>query len=677
MSESSLSILQIVVDCPLRTQFDYLPPADCVLDTLQPGMRIRVSFGRRETIGLLVGIGTSSIYPAHKLKAALEILDTEPVLPPILLELARWASQYYHQPIGEVLLGVLPGLLRKGKPAEFSKRKSAPPKKDRENPTSTDQHIPTANSAQQEAIDAICASLNKFDTFLLDGVTGSGKTEVYLQAIDQVLKSGKQALVLVPEIGLTPQTVERFRQRFPVPIVTIHSGLTDRERLNAWLMAKNGDAKIIIGTRSALFTPLLNPGIIIIDEEHDLSFKQQEGFRYSARDLAIIRGRLENIPIVLGSATPALESLANVTQGRYRLLSLPERAGTAIHPTFHVVDLRNQPLIDGLFAKPLLNAIQKHLEQDNQVLLFLNRRGYAPVVMCHTCAWVASCSHCDSPLTLHSQPAHLQCHHCGAQSSPVHTCPTCKTKSLLTRGTGTQQIEESLTQHFPNSPLIRIDRDSTSRKGTFETALEEIHSGHRRIMIGTQMLAKGHHFPNVSLAVILNVDSGLYSTDFRATERLAQLLIQVAGRSGRAEKPGEVIIQTHRPDHPLLQKLIQQGYSEFAKAALKERQEAGWPPFGYLALFRAEAEEAKAATKFLEQISQEAKHIPNNHIQLLGPIPAPLERRAGRYRAQLLIQSTHRQPLQTFLGLLLTRVDKLKVHRQVRWSLDVDPVDLI
>lgn len=662
-------ILQIAIACPLRTCFDYLPPPNYPIENLVPGIRLRVPFGKREVIGILLSIRGSTNVPLNKLRPVLEILDTEPILPPGLLELAQWASGYYHEPLGEVVLGALPTLLRKGRATDKIKLGDLK-QVERRSPLQL-------NPAQKIAVDRVCGAFGQFETFLLYGVTGSGKTEVYLQIIDQTLKNNKQALVLVPEIGLTPQTVSRFRERFPVPIVTLHSGMTEKERLQAWWMAKTGEASIVIGTRSALFAPLLNPGIIIVDEEHDLSFKQQDGFRYSARDLAIMRGRIEKIPIVLGSATPSLESFANVQQERYHLLELPERAGTAINPTFHILDMRKLTLVDDLFAPALLKAITSHLQRDGQILLFLNRRGYAPVVMCHTCGWIAHCPHCDAPMTLHHKPEQLQCHHCGVHRPPIKICPECKTGNLFSRGIGTERIELSLQQQFPDVPIVRVDRDSTSTKGALEQALETIHSGHGRILIGTQMLAKGHHFPDVSLVVILNVDSGLYSVDFRATERLAQLLLQVAGRAGRAEKPGEVIIQTHCPDHPLLGHLIKEGYTGFAKAALEERKLSGFPPHGYLALLRADAVKQDVLMPFLKQIQQIGLKIADPNIQILGPVPAPLERRAGRYRGQLLLQAHQRPHLQHFLSLLIHAIDKLKFNRQIRWSLDIDPVDLI
>jgi primosomal protein N' (replication factor Y) len=618
---------------------------------------------------LLIEVIAADQSKMTKFKTALAVLDTEPVLTPVLMKLAHFAAQYYHYPIGEVFSSIIPGLLRKGKSADWKKQPVINHK---------GGQLPgyTLNTAQQTAIHSVCAAMNEFNIFLLNGVTGSGKTEVYLHIIDAVLKAKQQALILVPEIGLTPQILSRFQERFQVPIVALHSGLTERERLDAWLLAKLGQIPIVIGTRSALFTPLLNPGIIIIDEEHDISFKQQEGFRYHARDLAIVRARMENIPVLLGSATPSLESLHNVATQRYQLLTLPARVGSAVQPHFHLVDLRNLTLENGL-AKPLITCMEKHLAQNGQILLFLNRRGFAPVWFCHACSWTASCKRCDVKLTYHQQPPSLLCHHCGASRPIPHQCPECKSAHLYPLGLGTQRIEETLTSYFPNTGIVRIDRDSTRRKGALDTMLDTIHTGENRILIGTQMLAKGHHFPEVTLVAILDADTGLFSSDFRATERVAQLLLQVAGRAGRAERAGEVFIQTYNPQHPLLIHLIEHGYQAFAQAALAERNQAGLPPYTYAALFRAEATNAQAAIKFLAAVRDLASSLPIKAVQLLGPVPALMEKRAGRYRAQLLLLAHERNPLHLLLQQLLPQLNKLPAVKRVRWALDVDPMEIM
>lgn len=658
-------ILKIALPTALRRSFDYLPPPQCDHGQLTPGVRVKVPFRNSHTIGILLGIAPKSEVPANKLKAAISILDPLPLLTPTIMELGLWAANYYHHSIGEVLISCLPTLLRT---------------KDHPNWTaalSSSWEILTSNHAlnagQQQAIQAILEAPS-FTPFLLDGITGSGKTEVYLQVIAEKLKQGKQALVLVPEIGLTPQTLLRFTSRFNAPIISLHSNLTEKQRLQGWADAKQGQAAIIIGTRSAIFTPLANPGIIIIDEEHDLSFKQQTGFRYSARDLAVMRGQLENIPVILGSATPSLESLHNVARKHYHYLQLTERAGNAVLPTFNVIDIREQTLEEGL-SPQLIQAMQHHLQQDQQVLLFLNRRGFAPLLLCRQCRWIAQCQRCDANLTLHQHPKKLVCHHCESQTRIPERCAQCQSPALLMLGLGTERLEHALTQHFPDVEIIRIDRDSTRRKGALSAKLQQIHQGKKQILIGTQMLTKGHHFPEVTLVAIVNTDHYLFSNDFRATERLGQLLIQVAGRAGRADKKGEVCLQTHFPNHPYLLQLIQTGYSSFAKTLLQDRQTAQLPPFAHLALLRAEAVSDNLAIEFLKTISAEIKQLNNTHIQLLGPLPAPLAKKAGLFRAQLFIQSAKRMELQKLLKALQPLLES-SLQRKVRWSLDVDPLEI-
>ena len=536
---------------------------------------------------------------------------------------------------------------------------------------------PKLNRDQKNAIDRIIENQSEgFHAYVLEGVTGSGKTEVYLQVIAEILKQGKQALVLVPEIGLTPQLLNRFLQRLNGRIAIMHSGLNDEERLQAWLHTQAGSADVIIGTRSAVFSPLLRPGIIIIDEEHDLSFKQQDGFRYSARDLAVKRARDLNIPIVLGSATPSLETLYNALQNRYETLLLPERAGNAKPPTISLLDVRSQKMEHGVSAQ-LLHKIKEHLENDSQVLLFLNRRGFAPVLMCHECGWHALCPRCDAHMTLHQSNSQLRCHHCGTEQYKPSTCPKCKSDDLLQMGFGTERIEQALTELFPQYQVIRIDRDSTRRKGSMEKLLNEINNGKRQILIGTQMLAKGHHFPNVTLVGMLNADHGLYSSDFRASERMGQLILQVAGRAGREEKEGEVLIQTHHADHPLFKPLLNHDYPGFAKTLIEERQQTELPPFTHLALLRAEAVDQQSPMIFLEQARLILEQSNQIELMLMGPFPALMERRAGRYRAQLLIQANNRKQLQSLFANSITQIENHKTAKKVRWSIDIDPMDLM
>ena len=534
---------------------------------------------------------------------------------------------------------------------------------------------PVLNTAQENAVKKVTEQVNKFQVFLLHGVTGSGKTEVYLQILKSILAKGQQALILVPEIGLTPQLVLRFKERLGVSIGVVHSGLTDKERLLTWLWAKNNDLKIVIGTRSAIFTPFTNLGIIMVDEEHDISLKQQDGFKYHARDLAVRRAQLENIPIILGSATPSLESLHNVERERYQLLELPERAGEAVHPRFKLVDLRRQKIKNGI-PVTVISTIHEHLKHGNQVLIFLNRRGYAPVLMCHECAWVLNCTRCEIPLTIHQKPYQAQCHHCEKTQAVPKKCAQCSSTQLINIGAGTERIEEFLNQEFPHIKIARIDRDSTRRKGELESKLANVHDGTAQLLVGTQMIAKGHHFPNVTLVIVLDADGGLYSADFHASERMAQLLLQVSGRAGRAEKPGEVLIQTHHPEHPLLNCLIKEGYTAFAQQTLQQRKAADLPPYSYFALFRVEAVMQSACSEFLHAV-KEILQTNNLAVQLLGPAIAPIEKRQGRYRWQLLLSTKNRSLLHQLLQEKLPLIEQLKEARKVRWSIDVDPLEML
>jgi primosomal protein N' (replication factor Y) len=726
------TILRIAVPSPLYRSFDYLPPAGTSPGTLQPGVRVRVPFGRRTLVGVLLEICTEPAVERQKLRRVQQVLDSSALLNDDVLAMVQWASAYYHHPIGDALATSLPVLLRRGQPPEVTATVAwrltpegqaidpathrraprqatvmaallaSPDGLDRaaldapasvlrtlsergwiesfsraETPAGTtaaaasDHHL---NPAQQQAVDSILGQLNSFAPFLLEGVTGSGKTEVYLRLIEQILERQQQALVLVPEIGLTPQLVARFSKRFPVPLALLHSGLGDRERLAAWQQARSGMAPIVIGTRSAIFTPLARPGLIIVDEEHDASLKQQDGFRYSARDLAVWRARRLDIPVILGSATPSLESLLNVREQRYQLLDLPERTGSARLPDFEILDIRQQPLEHGL-SPPLIRRIRQHLDADGQVLLFLNRRGFAPVLMCYDCDWVAECRRCDARMTWHQRDGQLHCHHCGSQRPLDTACPQCGGTDLHPMGQGTERVEQALSEQFPAVERLRIDRDTTRRKGELDKLLARARSGQARLLLGTQMLAKGHHFPAVTLVGILDADHGLFSTDFRGSERMAQQIVQVAGRAGRHDRPGEVIIQTRHPDHPLLQLLIRQGYPAFARAALAEREAAQLPPVTSIALLRAEAADAQLPMQFLETARDDIAATGTASVTVWGPVPATMERRAGRFRAQLLLQSARRGDLQQLLSNLVLQLEADRRARLVRWSVDVDPAD--
>ena len=514
-----------------------------------------------------------------------------------------------------------------------------------------------------------------FRAFLLDGVTGSGKTEVYLRLIQDVLAAGRQALVLVPEIGLTPQLERRIQARLGAPMAVLHSGLGERERELAWRAAADGAAALVLGTRSAVFAPLPRLGLVVVDEEHDLSFKQQDGFRYSARDLAVRRAQRAGCPVILGSATPSLETLHSAQRGRYDWLHLTGRAGGAQPPRLDVIDIRAQPL-DGGLSRVLVRDLGAEITAGNQVLLFLNRRGFAPILTCHDCGWVGGCPHCDARLTLHLTRRRLACHHCGWVRAIPQVCPDCAKDDLRALGQGTERLEEEVARLFPGVPMARIDRDST-RGGRLARLLEGARRGDFPILIGTQMLAKGHHLPGVTLVGILDLDQGLYGADYRAPERMAQLIVQVAGRAGRAERPGRVVLQTRHPDHPLLEALLRGGYAAFAEGALAERRAALLPPFSHQALLRAEGRTAKDAVDLLAGAAARAREIGLTGLSLWGPVAAPMERRAGRYRAQLLAQAERRTDLQTFLATWVPGLRSLKVPAGARWSLDVDPQEML
>ncbi|OEF90666.1 primosomal protein N' [Vibrio anguillarum] len=729
------TIARVALPVPLDKQFDYQIPSH-----LFPivGGRVSVPFGRQTLVGIVTAIVSESEFSVDQLKPLKAVLDSQPVWPEKLYQLLLWCSQFYQYPLGDTLFNALPGALRKGKAADFStlvEWQLTPSGRDQlmqgfgravkqakvmtmlesgavphqlfideevgssvlktlqekgwiesleKRPTQTawpqnveaDVEKPKLNQEQAIAIASI-NSHHHFACYLLEGVTGSGKTEVYLNLIKPVLEKGRQALVLVPEIALTPQTINRFRKRFNVPVAVVHSGLNETERLNAWLAARDNIAGIIIGTRSALLTPFADLGIIIVDEEHDASYKQQDSLRYHARDVAVMRANLEQIPIVLGSATPALETLHNALSGKYHHLSLTQRAGVAVPTKNKVLDVKGRFLESGLSA-PLIAEMRKHLSAGNQVMLFLNRRGFSPALMCHECGWIAECKRCDAYYTFHQYSSDMRCHHCGSQRPVVHQCQGCGSTQLVTVGVGTEQLEAQLAQLFPEYKTVRIDRDSTRRKGSLESALSSIRQGEYQILIGTQMLAKGHHFPDVTLVALLDVDGSLYSSDFRAAERLAQLFTQVAGRAGRASKPGEVILQTHHPEHSLLQALLQKDYRHFAETALEERKIAMLPPYTYLTLFKAESNQASMVEEFLRQIRHtlEAHPLFDDSCLVLGPTPAPLAKRAGKYRWQLLLQTQHRSKMQKLLMSAKPAIGLLPLAKKIRWSLDIEPQDL-
>ncbi len=539
-----------------------------------------------------------------------------------------------------------------------------------------DSSAPALTQDQATVLAAIAGHGQNFNAYLLQGVTGSGKTEVYLRVIRDVIAAGGQALVLVPEIALTPQTVERFAQRFPRTAAS-HSGLSPGARAALWHGAAAGTIDVVVGTRSAIFTPMPRLGVIVVDEEHDGSFKQQDGFRYSARDLAVKRARDLDIPVLLGSATPALESLLNVARGRYRSVFLNSRPGGAALPLLRVLDVRGERLDEGL-SGALLRAIGMRLQAGEQALLFLNRRGFAPTLLCHGCGWVAGCPACDARLTAHLTPRRLVCHHCDHQASWPVLCPQCGGTDLQHQGLGTQRIELALQRHFPAVPIVRVDRDIAGSAKRLQAQFDVIRNGAPAILVGTQMLAKGHHFPAVTLSAVINADGGLLSADFRAPERTAQLIIQVAGRAGRAGRNGELWLQTYQPDHPIIQALQRGGYPEFAALALKERREARLPPFSAMAVFRADATDAQRVESALQALRRTARALPevqSGQVSVHGPVAAPLPRRAARFRFQLALMSADRGTLHRVVAALRLAADKTD-RRQVRIGVDIDPIDL-
>lgn len=724
------------MNVPLSRLFDYRPPATGALPV--PGSRVLVPFGRRKAVGLVIELADASDLPPGKLRNAIAAIDEAPLLAESDLRLLKFTSDYYHHPIGEVVAAALPALLRQGRAlhpvaemvavtdlgeaaevealaaraprqAELLEllrdaggngmeasqltevlphwRRAARPLFDRgwiarfeARGEDFDEQLgvgpadgPEPNPDQVEALAALAESDGFFAT-LVEGVTGSGKTEVYLRRILEVIASGRQVLVLAPEIGLTPQLVQRLRSRLGIEPALLHSGLTDLERLAAWRAAREGAARLVVGTRSAVFTPLANPGLIIVDEEHDHSFKQQEGLRYSARDLAIARAKQLDVPVILGSATPSLDVLAHCQSGNYRHVHLPRRAGGAQPPTLRLVDMSVAPAAEGL-SEPLASAIERHLDAGGQALIFLNRRGFAPTLICGQCGHVAGCERCDARLTVHARSAELRCHHCGAARALAPQCDECGAP-VRPLGAGTERIEDELQRRFPDRSIVRVDSDSTQQRGAIDAVLDLATGGDADILVGTQMLSKGHHFPKLSLVGVINADQGLFGTDFRSEERMAQSIVQVSGRAGREERMGEVLIQTAYPAHPFWATLLQGGYDEVAKQALAERRQTGWPPYSRLALIRASAHRRGDAIAFLETARRLAELQSHPGLRLLGPVDAPMARKAGRYRAQLLLQSEERRALHALLSALRPALEADPAARKARWSIDVDPIEL-
>ena len=724
------NVIRVAVPVPLRSSFDFILPAD--LSTPNIGSRVLVPFGKRKLVGLVLELNVEPQVSVDRLKSVISVLDKETLFTSKLYQTILWLSEYYHAPIGEVFDLALPTALRQGKAiapqpetswsltdkgfkTDISELKRAPLQQAliqqfRQDGEKTAADFSEQSSGWRQAIKSLIekrwliekqnvaepvieqhrtkkiilteqqqqavnsfSQLNTYQCHLLHGVTGSGKTEVYFEAMDIALARNEQVLLLVPEIGLTPQLVQRVKQRFAVPVVLLHSALNDTQRHQAWWHARNGIASIVIGTRSAVFTPFQKLGLIVVDEEHDSSFKQQEGVRYHARDVANYRAKKENIPIILGSATPSIESLAHAKANRYNYIQLSERAAGAVLPQVILLDLRGLPTNDGL-SPPMVEAINTCLQQGKQALLYLNRRGFAPVQYCSSCGWRGKCQRCDAHLTHHKAINKVRCHHCGYENIAPTECPECHAPELADVGEGTQRLEQALEAKFPEAKIMRIDRDSTRRKGELEAILEQAAQGEGNILLGTQLLTKGHDFPNVNMVGIINADQGLYSTDFRATEVLFQHLLQVAGRAGRRQQQGKVYIQTHFPEHPCFQWLKQHDFNAFAQDLLQQRQAAVYPPYGYFALLRAESTDKNKAMDFLQWAAQQMPNI--EKVSVMDAVPSPMERRAGRYRAQLLVTSTERVALHYCLAQWLNNINGKPQTKKTRWSLDIDPIDM-
>ena len=727
-------ILKVALDVPLYKLFDYqLNKKNSTKPSI--GSRVLVPFGKQKKVGVIIDIVNRSSVAKSKLKECISILDENPIFEKKQLDFIHFASNYYQYPLGRVLYAAMPGNLRKGKSlTKFidsivitdngknvdldSLKKRAPkqaalmsilmenhtldsnglsnifpewkkyskrpieknwikieqiiePHKDTQK-LDKNTKGPALNSEQKKAILDVKKS-STFNTFLLDGVTGSGKTEIYLSLISDVIERGQDALILVPEIGLINQLNRRIEVRLGIKPSQYHSGLTEKERFITWKKIQESKTRIILGTRSAILAPFKNLGLIVVDEEHDISYKQQEGFRYSARDLAVMRAKNFNIPIILGSATPSLESFNQHVNNKYKYLTLKKRAGNAKMPSMHLIDLNKGHSEDGL-SKLLIKSMNEHIENDGQILVFINRRGYAPTLICKTCNFIAECSRCDSRMTLYLSKKLLLCHHCNYKEKYKNSCIKCDSE-MIALGQGSQRIEDSLKKHFPNEQILRIDSDSTQQKNSLDEALEKAKAGKAKILVGTQMLSKGHHFSSLSLVVVVNADQGLFSNDFRGSERLAQNIIQVAGRAGREKKKGQVIIQTEYPDHPFWPLLFQGGYKEIVEMTLMDRKSANWPPYSFIVLIRAQSHRKKYTWSFLE----EAKKIlisqkPN--FSILGPVSAPMEKKASHYRGQLLLQSEGRKSLNQTLKMFINEIERKKFIRRVKWSIDVDPIEL-
>ncbi len=728
-SDTEDTLVRCAMPLPVRDTLDYrLPPN---VPAPSPGMRVMAPVGKRRLVGVACGQPGSAAVTNDKLRDLEAILDEQPLIPGDVMALLGWAATYYQHPPGETYpLGLsprerrgeppatsgLPGfqlnlrgkglaehglgraprqralvdallerpmtraeLIQKGfSPgtlrAVLARQLIEPVTLQDQQPWLCREPLP-ANSEQVEAIRAINSSLGHFQCHLLEGVTGSGKTEVYLQCIATALQQQRQVLVLVPEIGLTPQLLERFRARFSAPIVTLHSHMGDAERDRNWQAARDGTAAVILGTRSAVFAPLARLGLIIIDEEHDASLTQQDGLRYSGRDVAVKRAQLAECPVVLGSATPSLESMANASAGRYQWLQLTKRAGGAQPPEKNIIDVRGLALEAGM--SPALDAeVSAALARGEQVLLFLNRRGFAPTLLCQDCGWVAECEHCDARRTLHKRPPRLQCHHCSGTISLPRRCPRCDRTRLAASGLGTEQTEQVVQQRYPGIPIYRVDSDTMSGRHAMAAFSEEVANAGACVILGTQMLTKGHHFPRVTCVGIIDADSLLFSPDFRGEERLAQLLTQVGGRAGRGDRPGKVHIQTRHPDHPVLASVFELSWAGICQGLLEQRQQQGLPPSGGLAAVRCDSPKPEDGMRFLETLVTELqKHPGGDATRVVGPLQAPMARRAGLYRCHVVLTGPSRRSVQARMAQLVAIAMAQRTPSKLRWFVDIDPLE--
>jgi primosomal protein N' (replication factor Y) len=719
---------------PLYRVFDYAIDEQ---STPEIGTRYRLPFANGVKTGILLSVQNDSSLDPSRIKAAQEVIDTRPVIDEHMLALAGWISEYYHQPLGEVVFQCLPAYLRGSRPhvparvkcwhLSLDKAQDLEPLQQRSprqfemcqalqqssgmtaiqlkalntnwhgiikalqakqlvhwewlSTTSIidphpDSSKPRPSDEQQTILSLIETRQQQFGVHLLDGITGSGKTEIYLRLIESRLEAAQQVVYLVPEIGLTNQLIERVRERFGDCFAISHSGLSEMQRYRAWDRFARGEASIMLGTRSSLFSQSESLGLIIIDEEHDLSYRQEDGIRYHARDVAIKRAQMLDIPIVLGSATPALETISNCERDTWFRYQMNQRPTRFTAPTIRLIDVSNSHFESGCSAQTF-KRIEHHLAQSGQVLIYLNRRGFAPIVMCHECGWQALCQNCDSRLTLHHSVRTLLCHHCGFTQSIPETCPDCDNSEIKHYGIGTEQLEQGLAQRYPETPIVRIDRDSISSREALKTRLQQLQSGEPCILIGTQMIAKGHDYPAITLSVVIDADQALFSASYRASERLAQTLYQVSGRAGRGDREGEACVQTRFPEHPMMQALANGSYRSIAATLLQERQSLGFPPYARVVMFRADGVELKAAMQHLESIKTCLEATTRiKSILCIGPIPALMTRRIGRYRAQLCLLSSDYQSLRSVLHQAMPDIQSLTVKSTVSWNIDVDAYDI-